>query len=76
MNIIKKLNERIKLNITQKIMILEILAWIGINIIFWDVLYIMNTQLASYIFSIIWLPDLILLFLALILMAGKTGVHK
>lgn len=76
MNIIKKLKERMKLNITQKIMILEILVWLVINIFFWEAMYLINSQLGSYIFSIVWLPDLIILFLALITMAGKTEASQ
>ena len=75
-DIIKKLNERIKLNIVQKIIILKVLSWIAINMLFFEVLAIINTSLASSVFSIIWLPDFIILFLGLIFRAGKTEVEK
>ena len=48
-----------KLNLEQKIMIMEIIGWVFVNLTVFEVMNLISRGLAIKTFRIIWIPDLI-----------------
>jgi hypothetical protein len=68
--------KNIKINLEQKIMIMEIIGWVFVNLILFEVMNLISTGLATGTFRIIWIPDLIVIFLQLVHLAGKKEVKE